>query len=83
MREIIIHIELLYRIYSNSKHLNLTYRLVLLHLKHTLVIFTQWCVVIYVLHQDNNLHGWIYLSVVVILCQNHQDVLKTEPTVLT
>ena len=60
-----------YKWYSNT---HLTCRLILLHLKYTLL--TYWRVVIHILHDNLNLHGWIHLVVMLILCQHHQDVLK-------
>lgn len=58
----------------------LTHRLILLQLKYTLLVFTHWCVVVHILHQDLNLHGRLHLFVTVILRKDHQYVLKTGPT---
>ena len=56
----------------------LTYRLTLLQLKYTLLVFTLWSVVIYIIHYDMNLHGWIHLVPTVICCPHRQDVLKQD-----
>lgn len=68
--------------YMDAVHLDgviLTYRLILLELKHSLIIAHR-CVVIHILHQHENLHGWIHFVVIFILCEHHQDELETEPT---
>lgn len=64
------------KISLSLSHAHLTYRLILLQLKNTLLIITHWWIVIHILHQDLNLHGWIHLSVIVIRRPHNEGVLK-------
>lgn len=57
-------------------HTQFTYRLLLLHLEYTLLVFTHWCVIIQVPYNDYNLHRWVHIVAMGITCLHYKDVLE-------
>lgn len=60
---------------ATHTHTQFTYRLMLLHLKYTLLVLTLRWIIVHVLYSDYNLHGWIHIVAMAISCHHYKDVL--------